>query len=313
MTSSEEDYILRSITNRALSLEVRVADKLRALGWNTSHSAFFRDVREQKDREIDVSAIRYWSRRRKKRSDSVHLHLLAECKTVEDGKLLFAPLPPSEEEQRPYRQWADLDDYAIRARFFDMLTTAGLEQEQAARVLSRVHANSYPKGESIFGDALQVLAPSVPLRVSAGREVMSKRERSPLYDATQALYATIDGTANELFTFSIEEVRDRVVSAGSVRRKISEAVAAATNETTTLALFHPVVVTDSKLWLRQDGADPIEITSCRILQSRIVTEVVRWVDVVHESAFAAYAEQVSRWYEEQLADAGCVARTAPGS
>lgn len=303
MTSSEADYILGSVTNRALSLEVRIARALRELGWNTSHSAYFRDPKEQKDREIDVAAVRRWTRRRRKHADAVQLHIFAECKTIAEGKVLFAPLPPNG-EQTPYRQWLDVDEYAIRARLFEVLTAAGMQPAQAARALKRIHSSAYPKGESIFAKVIRTHAPPAEHRVSAGREVTAKKERSPLYDAMQALYATIDGTANELFVQSLDEVRDRVVVANA-RQRSAEAVAAGNEETTTLTLFHPVVVTDAKLWLRQDDDDPVEITSCRIEQSRIATTEVRWVDVVHESAFAEYAAEVTRWYAEKLTAAGC--------
>jgi hypothetical protein len=297
MTGSIREAILGSVTNRSLSLEARVATAFRERGWITSHSAYFRDPATGKDREIDVVAQRVVNRQRDPLHQTIRLSILAECKTAEEGSLLFVPLPPNG-GQRLYSHWLDPDHHPTRARLFDVLTTAGLEKVDATEALEQFLAAVYPEGESMFGDLLTREALPPVNRASSGHSVW--KDRNPLNDGTQALYSTIEGTSAELLSSSADEVRDRVAVTGGGTPGLAEAIDVMSSEATSLQLFHPVVVTDIPLWLRQHDGDVVEITSCRVEQSRIATAAIRWVDVVHESHLIEWAEALTRWYEEKL-------------
>jgi len=292
MAADERTYIRDSVTYRAMSLEVRVARTLDSFGWQTAHSAWYRDVREQKDRELDVDAVRRWQYPHGNEV-YVHLHVLVECKSVKGGHLLFARDASKGEDSLRYH-WLDADDEWTREQLLQTLTRRGVNDRAAARAIRRFHEAMYPEGEGI---AVRVVPPASPApnRVTAGQELGS---RHYLWEASQAVYGTIENTIAELLSDSLVEVRDSVPHRVGEQRLLEECVAAMVSEAGGITIFHPVVVTDAKLWAFEAGADPEPIDSCRVTQRRIATGAQRWIDIVHEDDFGRWAGRMTQWYAD---------------
>ena len=85
-------HVRNSKSYRSFRSEMRVEDVLGQLGWNTQHSPDYLDVREEKDRETDATAMRSWRRERKGRLHVVHLNLIVECKGIHKETLLLAKM-----------------------------------------------------------------------------------------------------------------------------------------------------------------------------------------------------------------------------
>ena len=297
--TDERQSVRDSVTYRAMSLEVRVAQLLAATGWKAAHSAWYRDLREQKDREIDVDAIRTWQYPRGESADYVRLHILAECKSVKGGQILFARSSVTPDEQL-YFQWLNPDDDATREALFRTLAGGGVADREAARIVRRFHEAMYSEGQAPLQRFIPA-PPAEPNRVTAGQEVQDGKRRF-LWEASQRVYGAIEFTASELLADSLDEVRNRIPHGASEQRVMDECFAAMTSEAETLTLFHPVVVTDAHLWAFEPGGEPELVPSCRIMQRRIATALWRWIDVVHEDELTAWAERTTKWYADVFAN-----------
>ena len=296
--ADEREGVRKSVEYRAMSLEVRVAQVLAASGWETAHSAWYRDARDQKEREIDVDAVRRWQWQRGDTIDYVHLHILAECKSVRGGQILFARNAGVVEDTL-YHHWLDADDDATRERLFQLLVRGGVNDRAAGRALRRFHEAAYPDGQKFVAPLIPASPPAVN-RVSEGQEIHSKREY--LWEASQSVYGAIESTSSELFELSLNEVRDAIPHEAGEQRVIDGCVEAMLSEAATLTLFHPVVVTDAHLWAFDPESEPEPVESCRVTQTRIATRLWRWIDVVHEDELTAWAERATQWYADVFAN-----------
>ena len=80
-----------SETSRALFSEQKIAAALRRLDWKVTHGAYYPDPVTGKERELDVVAVRYFTKPDGE-AVSVRLHLLVECKSIKTGTAP-SPLP----------------------------------------------------------------------------------------------------------------------------------------------------------------------------------------------------------------------------
>lgn len=281
-----------------MSLELHVARTLAASGWESAHSAWYRDVREQKDREIDVDALRVWQLPCAGALHTIRLHIIAECKTVKGGQILFAR-EAAELQDGLYFHWLDPEDGATHARLFQLLVRGGVSDRAAEQAIRRFHEAMYPEGQSLF---YRLIPPPPPVlnRVTAGQEL--GKIQHFLWEASQMVYSAIENTTSELFELSLDEVRDRIPH-GSEQRIIEECIEAMASEADTLTLFHPVIVTDAHLWVFDAGGEPEPVTSCRVTQTRIATRVHRWIDIVQEDELTAWTERTTRWYLDAFTNA----------
>ncbi|HEY2321520.1 MAG TPA: hypothetical protein VGJ82_01540 [Thermoanaerobaculia bacterium] len=270
-------------------------DVLGRLGWKTQHSPEYLDTREKKDRETDATAIRSWRRERKGRLHVVHLNLIVECKGIHKETLLMAKMKRPAEADRLYHHWLGLDDDELRNAIGTIAKDAGLD---AIKVLRRFEEMAYPQGRAVIYPLL-VNAPRAPIRASAIREAERDEDESLIRKAMLQLYSAVQGTVGDVRDDALRQLHDDLQQRNDFDR-LDYALERIDFAATSVHLFHPIVVVDTKL-VTVDHDGELEIVEWgRIERARVASYERRWFDVVSSEHFEKYAKQLTAWYSRTL-------------
>jgi hypothetical protein len=274
---------------------MRVEDVLGRLGWKTQHSPDYLDTREKKDRETDATAMRSWRRERKGRLHVVHLNLIVECKGIHKETLLMAKMKRPAEADRLYHHWLGLDDDDLRNAIGTIAKDAGLD---AIKVLRRFGEMAYPQGRAVIYPLL-VNAPRAPIRASAIREAERDEDESLIRKAMLQLYSAVQGTVGDVRDDALRQLHDDLQQRNDLDR-LDYALERIDFAATSVHLFHPIVVVDTKL-VTVDHDGELEIVEWgRIERARVASYERRWFDVVSSEHFEKYAKQLTAWYSRTL-------------
>jgi hypothetical protein len=274
---------------------MRVEDVLEELGWKTRHSPDYIDVRETKDRETDVLATRSWRRERKGESHVAHLSLLIECKGIHTEALLLAKMKRAEEADRLYHHWLGLDDDDLRNAIGTIAGEAGFD---AKKVLLRFEAMAYPQGRAVVYPLL-VNAPRASIRASAIREAERDKEDSQIRKAMLQLFSALHGTSASVRDDSLRQLDDDLKQRTADDR-LDYALEQIQSAATSVYLFHPIVVVDTKLVTVDHEGELAIVEWSRIERARVASTDRRWLDVVSSEHFEKYATQLTAWYSRIL-------------
>jgi hypothetical protein len=274
---------------------MRVEDILGRLGWRTRHSPNYIDVREAKDREMDALATRSWRRERKGRAHVAHLNLVIECKGIHKETLLLAKMERAAEADRLYHHWLGLDDDDLRNAIGAVAHDAGFD---AIKVLRRFEAMAYPQGRAVVYPLL-VNAPRAPIRASAIREAERDEDESQIRKAMLQLHSAVQGTVATIRDESLGQLHDDLRQREDVDR-LDYALDQIQSAATSVYLFHPIVVVDTKLVTVDHEGELAIVEWGRIERARIASFERRWLDVVSSEHFEKYAAQLTTWYSRTL-------------
>jgi hypothetical protein len=288
-------HIRNSTSYRSFRSEMLVEDFLEQLGWKTKHSPDYIDVREEKDRETDVTAFRSWRRERKGKLHVAHLNLVIECKGIPGEAVLLAKMKRPPEADRLYHHWLGLDDDDLRNAIGTLAKDAGFD---AVKVLSRFETMAYPQGRAVVYPLL-VNAPRAPIRASAIRELEREKEKSVLRKAMLQLYSALQGTVTDIRDESLRQLRDDLQQRETVDH-INYALERIQTAATSVYLFHPIVVVDTKLVTVDHEGELAVVEWARIERARVASYERRWFDVVSSEHFEAYANELTGWYSRVL-------------
>lgn len=273
---------------------MRVRKLLEKLGWGAQHGPYYTDFREQKPRELDVTAARTWFAKNGLRA---HVTLLVECKTPrKPAAQLLAQTRNVRSADRPYVHWFGFDDPALRRAIHEVVENAGFDTKA---VMEAFESAVYPRGESIVKPLL-IDAPKPPCRASGTREP-DRDDVDAVWNATQQLFAALHGTVEDISNDALEELRDGL----TLRTSPADDTAAYAAEVlrmnaSDVFLFHPVVSVESPLMLVSESGQLKEVPWCRVERSRVFGVERQWTDVVNANAFEVYASMLTSWYERVL-------------
>jgi len=274
---------------------MRVEDILGRLGWTTRHSPDYTDVREAKDREMDGLATRSWRRVRKGGSHVAHLNLVIECKGIHKETLLLAKMKRPDEADRLYHHWLGLDDDDLRNAIGTLAQDAGFD---AIKVLRRFEAMAYPQGRAVVYPLL-VNAPRAPIRASAIREAERDEDESQIRKAMLQLHSAVQGTVATIRDESLSQLHDDLRQREDVDR-LDYALDQIQSAATSVYLFHPIVVVDTKLVTVDHEGELAIVEWARVERARMASYDRRWLDVVSSEHFEKYATQLTKWYSRSL-------------
>lgn len=274
---------------------MRVEDVLDRLGWRTRHSPDYIDVRELKDREIDASATRSWRRERRGEIHVAHLNLVIECKGIHKETLLLAKMKRRAEADRLYHHWLGLDDDDLRNAIGTVAQDAGFD---AIKVLRQFEAMAYPQGRAVVYPLL-VNAPRAPIRASAIGEAERDEEESLIRKAMLQLFSALQGTVATIRDESLSQLQDDLQQRKEVDR-LDYALEQIQSAATSVYLFHPIVVVDTKLVTVDHEGELAIVEWARIERARMASYDRRWLDVVSSEHFEKYATQLTNWYSRSL-------------
>ncbi|HEX3580769.1 MAG TPA: hypothetical protein VH087_03335 [Thermoanaerobaculia bacterium] len=289
-------HVRNSKRYRSFRSEMRVDDVLERLGWKTRHSPDYIDVRELKDREMDVSATRTWRRERKGELHVAHLNLVIECKGIHKETLLLAKMRRSAEADRLYHHWLGLDDDDLRNEIGTVAQEAGFD---AVKVLRRFEAMAYPRGRAVVYPLL-VNAPRAPIRASAiGEAEHDEEEKSLIRKAMLQLFSALQGTVATIRQESLTQLHDDLQQREKVDH-LDYALEQIQSAATSVYLFHPIVVVDTKLVTVDHDGELAVVEWARVERARMASNDRRWLDVVSSEHFQEYAAQLTKWYSRSL-------------
>lgn len=274
---------------------MRVEDVLERLGWKTRHSPDYIDVRELKEREIDAAATRSWRRERKGELHVAHLNLVIECKGIHQETLLLAKMKRPAEADRLYHHWLGLDDDDLRNAIGTAAQDAGFD---AAKVLRRFEEMAYPRGRAVVYPLL-VNAPRAPIRASAIGEAERDEEQSLIRKAMLQLFSALQGTVATIRDESLRQLHDDLQQRKTPSR-LDYALEQIESAATSVYLFHPIVVVDTKLVTVDHEGELAVVEWARVERARMASYDRRWLDVVSSEHFEKYAAQLTNWYSRSL-------------
>jgi hypothetical protein len=289
------EHVRNSKRYRSYRSEMRVEDVLERLGWKTRHSPDYIDVREKKDREMDALATRSWRRERKSGPHIAHLNLVIECKGIHKETLLLAKMKRGGEADRLYHHWLGLDDDDLRNAIGTVAAEAGFD---AKKVLLRFEGMAYPQGRAVVYPLL-VNAPRAPIRASAIGEAERDEEESLIRKAMLQLHSAVQGTVATIRDESLSQLHDDLQQRQDVDR-LDYALEQIQSAATSVHLFHPIVVVDTKLVTVDHKGELAIVEWGRIERARMASYDRRWLDVVGAEHFEKYAKQLTAWYSRIL-------------
>jgi hypothetical protein len=290
-------HIRKGDAYRSLVGETRVAETLRRLQWSVTHSAYYTDPIERKQREIDVVGRRRWTRRTDRYID---LNLLVECKSMPEKQILLAEDRKNAGEKL-YVHWSGNDDDALHREIRAALRENEYAPADIARIVEKVGQSTYPRGESAIA-ALLVSAPKPSLHASAARETSRDTNTGPLWEAVNEVFAAMNGATQEELASTLDNFRFEL--ANPIGNRVEWAIDRLLAAASTLILYHPIVVTDAPLFrLRKGNIEPIEW--CRLTQARVSAGPPRWVDVIHSASFDDWSAKVTESYDAFFARRKC--------
>lgn len=275
---------------------MRVEDVLERLGWKTRHSPDYIDVRERKDREMDAAAMRSWRRERKGETHVVHLNLVIECKGIHKETLLLAKMKRANEADRLYHHWLGLDDDDLRNAIGTIADEAGFD---AKEVLRRFEDKAYPQGRAVVYPLL-VNAPRAPIRASAIGEAERDEEESLIRRAMLQLFSALQGTVTTIRDESLSQLHNDLLQREKTVDHLDYALEQIQSAATSVYLFHPIVVVDTKLVTVDHEGELAIVEWARIERARMASYDRRWLDVVSSEHFEKYATQLTAWYSRSL-------------
>lgn len=267
---------------------MRVRDILEKHGWRATHGPYYTDPREGKERELDVSATRSWTTKRK---INAHLTLLIECKSASKSAQLLAAASKRADDSL-YYHWLALDDDRSRAAIAEIVRSAHRDERT---LMARLHAIAYPRERSIVTSVL-VNAPRAKFRASATRDP-NGNEAGPMWDATQKVFAAMNGTIITQRDSELDEMRQDLMLGPNTTKHADWVLRQAVEN---VLLFHPIVSIESPLMLVNDAGDTTNVPWCRVERGRVFGTERSWVDVVNADHLEAFAADLTAWYDRVL-------------
>lgn len=309
-----ESHLRNSDAYQSLVSEMRVAATLRRLGWATIHSATYADALDpSRLRELDVVATRSWIRKRKGAETYVRLHLFIECKGLRGKEVLFARHAAPSKGDRLYYHWSGLDDDALRDNLRARLGEAGYAADAVRLIMERFGEATYPDGRAAVYNLL-VNAPRAPFRASAERQPNRDAGTDPLWQAMSTVFDAMAGTTRELLVDALTDLDDTLRFRSRPEEDTAEyAFSSLENASSTVTLFHPIVVTEATLHGLATSGATSSIDWCRLEQERVATGEQRWIDICGATAFDALAASLTEWYAQRFTRAGCTPAGLSGS
>jgi hypothetical protein len=297
--------LVASSSFESLLAEEFVQSAFRHEGWRAFQSTYYRDLATRKLREVDVLARRSWW------SDDfvrLTLEIIVEVKTLRGYHLLFSPythLESARELERPdasghlMRRWigaeGDTRDARIRYLRIEDLSLAKLVREHIAQV-------AYENGRSVLSP-LMIDPPPFSCQAGAFRETNTQVEKdlesSVLWKGVLALMSATKGLIaarlrSRLMTARSFAAANNLSFFSTIASELKDAVR-------TCDQFHPVFVTDARLWMLVAGGRELSaIPWTRLILSSGQVHPHFWLDVVNREHIADYCTTLTQGYDAIL-------------
>jgi hypothetical protein len=180
-------------------------------------------------------------------------------------------------------------------------------EEIEASLMQRYNAFAIENQDGISERQI-ISPPSVPVIASAYREITGVKEKdlesSVLWRGLQAVHSAMryfkEHDRSKIHTNAMDAfIKERNDSHDLYRA----GAAAIANAFAFVHLYHPVIVTQSKLW-RTNGSELEPVNQVRFWQIGSSGQPFRWVDIVQLDFFLPYATSLTEYYAEAIVQRG---------
>lgn len=305
MTDDLSVRLSKSEAATSLATEGDVARSMASHAWTVTQGAIYTDPKEGKLREIDVLARRAW-RTKAEKPKTVFVSMVVECKTMRGFHILLdgARSPYLGFQSVGLAHWIGYSVFDQKNRIRRLLAERDYGREEVIKALHRLDTTAFPGHMARLSGML--VEPPYLEAFTAFRETNIGTEKdldnSVLWRAVSALdsctASLLSDRMNGFFEdleFSIEvHERHGVEKVRALQSSFEE-------ESRFAWLFHPVVVTDARLWtLRRDGNVPAELRAARYVRSDGIHGINKWFDVVQRDHFEAYFAAITKHYNKSF-------------
>lgn len=305
MSTDLASLLSKSDAAASMATEATVARSMASLEWTVTQGAIYTDPKEGKLREIDVLARRAW-RTKAVKPKTVFVSMVVECKTMRGFHVLLDGV------RNPYlgfqsvglAHWIGYSVIDHKNRIRRLLGERNYGREDVIKALHRLDTTAFP-GQISRLRGMLVEPPNVEA-FTAFRETNIGTEKdldnSVLWRAISALDSCTESLLTERMNgffhdleSSIEEHERHGVD------KIRALQFSFEDESRFAWLFHPVIVTDARLWaMRSNGDLPVELRAARYVRSDGIHGINKWFDVVQRDHFEAYFTAATQHYNRSF-------------
>jgi hypothetical protein len=302
---SQRDYLLASPAFKSLNTEVELSEFIQSMGWRTVQGAYYKDSVTEKFRELDIFARRLWESNLDK-DLLINICCLAEVKSASDFNVVFSDFNNYYDNHFLLNSFIGYDYPEIgnaknyKKRVDSILKKRGIDSFFTKKVFQEVEDNIFPNSVSIFAD-LPRIAPSINNVSCSFREFNGKNEKeldnSVLWRANQALISAATAENEEKYFNKLSDLETNIDFCILNQLPLHETlVSEITRGAKRISLLHPVVITDSNLWLAgHNDVEPLKY--CRFVQNNFYGHTKWWIDVVNYNHYKEYFQLMTKSYE----------------
>jgi hypothetical protein len=303
-----EKKLIKSSAVCSLQMESEVSSELMKLKWSVINGCFYTDVKENKQREVDILGNQFWLKDMKKEQQILRLHLVLECKSAKDFHIVVLPQAQAETDVLPHSHWIGYYSQGDKDIYFKKeLYELGFNKSQVARLMKRFGNLAYPNEIMRLSDISISPQPSL-FQTSAFRETNVAKEKdldaSVLWRGSQALRSAIHSFQKESLSADMSWILGETKFEEKKREEtIDKILRWCSQQINFFNIWHPILVIDSMLWV----VEKLKIERVPWFHLDLVHGNGThqwWCDFVTRDSFKAYIHQLNSYYEEKLIKVG---------
>jgi hypothetical protein len=300
-TINLKQKLINSSAINSLRQELNIFKKLKRLGWGVEHSPYYLDTSTGKYREIDISARKYWIRKKEEDIEkfSFGINFIIECKSINNYQIVVCNEQNSESGSYLENNWIGDDGQNNYPKTIKLLQKHNIKDSDIQETLKAFHKQLFPEGIIRYFD-YKLESFKIPT-YCAFRETnigtTKEMENSVVWKAYQSLYSVIRSyKANvwedidyELYNIENEEYLS------SYKSRLIELKRSLFSTSEHFEIIHPILVLESKLWELKDN-NISEIKYCRLIFQEN-SGFNTWIDIVDYKHLDDYFKK-SKQYSE---------------
>ncbi len=305
--------LLKSTAVVTAKMEAAICQSCTANNWKAMQGIYYQDLTHSKYRELDVCATQSWeytSNDNQNETIRVAINILAEVKTMAGYHLVFDSLDADTLPffQSNYCDWVGYRINKQKEKITHILANEGINHNGFHEIIDELYAAGYPDGRMKLWPLL--IRPSKVKYLSGSfREtnIGSEKEldNSVLWKACQSLWSSIESFVDKRFQVFLSDLEVEASVARQTKDQESWFELSIDRHSSFASLFHPVVVTEAKLWKLDPSGEEIEqIDSTRLFFRDHYGHTIRWFDVVNIEAFDSWIADTTKQYEDELIERG---------
>jgi len=294
--SDLRNRLIKSTAVNSLLQESKIYNLFKTLGWKVEHSPYYLDAETGKFREVDITARKYWSKK-KSEEFSFGVNFIIECKSISNYQIIVSSELDYQAGCNLENNWIGDDSTDNYPKTIDLLKKHNIKNKDIQLTLRTFHKFLFPNGLIRYID-YRLDSFDIPV-FNAFRETnigtTKELENSVVWKASQSLNSCIQAHKSmvwedidyELYNIENEEFLS------TYEDKLSELRQTLISSATHFEYLHPVLVVESNLWELSQGKLN-ELKYFRFVFQRLFDHEI-WIDVVSFDHLAEYLEKTKKY------------------